>query len=178
MRRYKALAALTAGLMMIATAAMAAVNFDPATGEGFVGKGEVQTAFGWNNPTLQGTADFVEFRSVSEVVSEVSWTCTNSNNQNEQVRDRTTTTSVQGVVGSVARTRNQVTGFILTGYDGEPTESSESDGNVLNSCPSGPWSLTTPAGDPEVVSSTSTVQVSIDGEEWIDLQVDTSADEG
>jgi hypothetical protein len=180
MRRYKALAGLTAGLMMIATAAMAAVDFDPDTGAGFVGKGEVQEAFGWNNRQLQANADDVQFRVSSEVVTEVSWTCTNTNNQNVQERERTTTTSLQGVLDSTTRERNQVTGFILEGYDGDPTTGDpETEGPQLNSCPQGQgWSLTTPAGDAEVVSSSQTFQVSIDGEDWIDLQVDAPAEEG
>jgi hypothetical protein len=151
-----------------ATAVFAAVTFDPETGEGFVGKGDVQLVYGWNNKALQDNAELVEFRANSEVVTEVSWICTNSNNDNEQVRSRTTTTSIEGVVTSVARERNQITGFILEGYDGAVEESLETDGPAVNSCPSGPWTLTTPAGDPEVVSSTGGLQVS-DGGDWEDL---------
>lgn len=33
--------------------ATATVTFDPTTGKGFVGKGDLQTAFGWNNNQLQ-----------------------------------------------------------------------------------------------------------------------------
>jgi hypothetical protein len=96
---------------------------------------------------------------VSTVVTERTWICTNSNNQSTQERERTTTTSIQGVLESVARERNQITGFTLSGYDGTPTSSSTTAGNQLNSCPGGPWTLTTPAGDPEVISSTSALTV-------------------
>jgi hypothetical protein len=150
--------------------ALLAVTFDPESGNGFVGKGDVQLVYGWNNKALQDNAEVVQFRANSEVVTEVSWTCTNSNNQNTQERERTTTTTLQGLVESAARDKkNQVTGFFLEGFDGEPTDSSETEGNQLNSCPSGPWSLTTPAGDPEVISTSGGLQVSIDGDEWIDL---------
>jgi hypothetical protein len=153
------------------SAAIAEVRFDAETGTGFVGKGDVQLALEWNNKELQDNANDVQFQVNSEVVTEVSWICTNSNNQNEQVRERTTTSSVQGVVDSVARVRNQITGFILEGYDGDPIVGTPStEGPAVNSCPSGPWSLTTPAGDPEVVSSTGGLQVSIDGNEWFDLE--------
>src|SRR3990170_2451923 len=42
------------GLLVLVAAisvgtALAAVIFDPVTGEGFVGKGDVQLVFGWNN---------------------------------------------------------------------------------------------------------------------------------
>ena len=168
-KRTIALVAGAVAALTIAGAVFAAVTFDPATGTGFVGKGDVQLVFGWNNKALQDNAASVQFRANSTVVTERSWTCTNENNQNEQVRDRTTTTSIQGVVSSVARERNQITGFNLTGYSGAPTESSTTEGPPLNSCPSGPWSLTTPAGDPEVISSSSSLQVSIDGTDWFNI---------
>jgi hypothetical protein len=163
------LVVLAAVLVLVVSAVSAAVTFDAETGKGFVGKGDVQLAFGWNNKALQDNAQDVQFRARSEVVTEVSWICTNSNNQNTQERERTTTTTIAGVVSSVERIKNQITGFILTGY-GETIESTVTEGNQLNSCPSGPWSLTTPAGDPEVVSSTGGLQVSINGTDWFDLE--------
>lgn len=157
-------------IAVLATAAYAIVTFDAVTGVGFAGKGDVQLVFGWNNKALQTDAGVVEFRAMSSVVTERSWICTNSNNDNTQERERTTTTSIAGLVESVARERNQITGFNLTGYDGTPTVSPPTtDGPPLNSCPNGPWNLTTPAGDPVVVSETSTLQVSINGTDWFAL---------
>jgi hypothetical protein len=167
-----AFAAAAASVALVASSASAAVVFDPATGEGFVGKGDVQDAFGWNNKQLQDNADAVQFSVSSTVVTEVTWVCTNSNNEQTQDRERTTTTSVEGLVESVARERKQVTGFNLAGYEGDLEESSSTEGPAVNSCPSGPWTLTTPAGDPEVVeSSGGGMSVSIDGETWIPLEV-------
>jgi hypothetical protein len=42
-------------LLCLATAgaAFAAITFNPDDGTGFVGKGDVQEAFGWNNHALQ-----------------------------------------------------------------------------------------------------------------------------
>jgi hypothetical protein len=145
-------------LTVIGTA-VAAVTFDSATGTGFVGKGDVQLVLNMNNKQLQDNASSLNFAAVTSEVTEVSWTCTNSNNDNTQVRERTTTTSVQGVVSSVARERNQITGFNLTGYSGSAAPVSTTEGNPLNSCPSGPWTLTTPAGAAEVISSTSALTV-------------------
>lgn len=156
-------------VVLAVSAVSAAVSFDALTGEGFVGKGDVQLVFGWNNKALQDNADSLQFQATSEVVTEVLWECTNDNNQNVQERARTTTTTIKGVVSSVARERNQITGFTLTGYAGDPTTSSTTEGPAVNSCPSGPWTLTTPAGDPEVVSSTTGLQVSDDGTNWFDL---------
>ncbi len=139
--------ALAMATMVVAAGAAFAYTLN-ADGTGFVGKGEVQTALGYNNKQLQNNADSLEFTSV--VVTERSWTCTNTSNDKTQERERTTTTT--GVVSSVAREKNQITGFNLLGFD-EESERSTTEGNQLNSCPSGPWTLTSPAGDPEVVSS-------------------------
>ncbi|HZA52459.1 MAG TPA: hypothetical protein VE549_17060, partial [Myxococcaceae bacterium] len=154
MKAIAALAAITA-----ATAAYAAVTFDPETGTGFVGKGDVQLALGYNNALLQQNADTLVFEVERTVVTEVSWECTNDRNERIQERSRTTTTEIQAVLSSVARERNQITGFFLTGYDGEPTVTSTTDGPPVNSCPAGPWSLTTPAGDPVVVFESTVLTV-------------------
>jgi hypothetical protein len=146
---------------MAVTATFAAVTFDPATGTGFVGKGDVQLVFGWNNKALQDNANSVQFSASS--TTEVTWECTNSNNDKVQERSRITTT--EGLVSSIARERNQITGFILSGYNG--TSTSSTDGPALNSCPSGPWSLTSPAGDPVPVGGG--LEVSIDGTNWFAL---------
>lgn len=133
------------------------VTFDPSTGSGFVGKGDVQYTLIWNNQQLQANYKQVDFRSQSTVVTEVSWICTNSNNDKDQARLRTTTTTVSGLVTTLARdSKKQITGFNLTGYDGSTTQNSSSEGPSINSCPAGSgWSLTTPAGDPvEVINST------------------------
>jgi hypothetical protein len=171
MRKILMLAVAGVAVLALAGAAGAAVTFDAATGTGFVGKGDVQTVFGWNNPALQANADSVDFRASSEVVTEVSWTCTNASNEHIQERERTTTTSVEGIVTSVARVRNQITGFNLTGYDGDVTESSDTEGPAVNSCPANlsSWYLSTPAGDPEVVSTGGGLQVSINGTDWFPI---------
>jgi opacity protein-like surface antigen len=155
--------------LVFAAVALATITFNAEDGTGFVGKGDVQYTFGWNNAQLQANAEHVEFRAVSEVVTEQSWICTNSMNQHTQERQRTTTTSVEGLVDSLGRLKNQITGFNLLGYkEDDSTTSSETDGPPLNSCPSGPWTLTTPAGDPELISETSTLEVS-DGATWTEL---------
>src|SRR5215204_6817953 len=109
-------------------AAFAAVTFDPATGTGFVGKGDVQTALGYNNKQLQDNAGSLQFTFVSTTVSETSWECTNENNDKVQERERTTTTETTGVIDSIARERNQITGFNLMGFSGDPVTDSSTDG--------------------------------------------------
>lgn len=148
----------------LSMAVYAAITIDD-NGIGFVGKGDVQLAFGWNNAQLQQNAGDVVFRyaSTSTLITERTWTCQNNNNQNTQVRERTTTTTsdLSSVLNSVARVRNQITGFNLNGFgsDYNNTTNSETDGPPLNSCPGGPWFLSSPAGDPQVVSSSSSRQL-------------------
>lgn len=62
------IAATAAALAFGATAASAAVSVDPATGNGFIGKGDVQLAYGWNNATLQNNAAGVDFQQVTTTV--------------------------------------------------------------------------------------------------------------
>jgi hypothetical protein len=161
---------IIAALAMAATAT-AAVTFDKDTGAGFVGKGDVQLVYGWGNAALQTNAASVQFRYVSTDVTEVTWECTNIRNETIQYRERTTTTDTQSVVDNIARERNQITGFNLTGYNGTPTQTSSSDGPALNSCPAtaSGWYLSSPAEDPVLISSDSHVQVSTDGSTWSNL---------
>lgn len=147
----------------------AAVTFDAETGIGFVGKGDVQLVYGWNNKQLQDNASFVDFRVQSSEVSEVSWECTNSNNDKVQERARTTTTTLEGVFATVARVKNQVTGFNLAGYEGDEVNTTETEGPAVDSCPSGPWTLTTPAGDPTVSQTGGGFEVSTNGDDWFPL---------
>ena len=158
MRKITLLLVALAALALSATAVFAAATFNPETGEGFVGKGDVQTAFNLNNKALQTNAEDVDFSFVT--VTEVSWVCTNENNDRIQERERTTTS--EGLFESVTRdNKKQVTGFLLTGFDGDPVESTE--GNPLNSCPSGPWTLTQPAGDPVPVPEDSGLFATLNG---------------
>jgi hypothetical protein len=99
-----------------AVTAYATVMVDE-NGEGFVGKGDVQTIFGWNNAQLQANADQLTFHysSLSTTVQETTWACLN-NGGNEVGRSSTTTTTtgVSNPNAALARVRNQITGFNLT----------------------------------------------------------------
>lgn len=155
--RKAIIAAIAASMLLLTSfAASAAITFDAETGTGFVGKGDVQYTFGWNNKQLQDNAASVQVRVNLKETSEVSWECTNANNDKVQERERTTTTTTTGLVTTVGRLKNQITGFNLNGYGVGYSNTTETDGPPLNSCPNanGTWSLTSPAGDP-VVTGTS-----------------------
>lgn len=150
MRLFLALAASAASVALVATSASAAVTFDPSTGTGFVGKGDVQTALHYNNKQLQENANSLEFTYSSTSATETTWTCDRDGGPQSQERTNTTTTTVQGVVGTVARERNQITGFNLTGFSGAPTENTENEGPKVGSCPTFWTAIDLVEGDPVV----------------------------
>ncbi|HEX6282351.1 MAG TPA: hypothetical protein VFZ67_09005 [Nitrososphaera sp.] len=140
------------GLMLIGAfslipAAQAAVTFDPETGEGFVGKGDVQTFFGWNNKQLQDNAQSIEFRAIVE--TENTWTC--DRDAGPQTQERNNEVTSQQVVDTIARERNQITGFNLEGYTGDSAVVSR-DGPATESCPTNwsPINLVTNTGDAQL----------------------------
>ena len=134
----------------------ASITFDAILGTGFVGKGDVQYTFGRNNPARQANAANVGFRVSSIEVTEYSWTCDRDAGPQTQERARTATTTYQGLIASIARERNQITGFILSGYNGTPTTSTETSGPPLWSCANF-WTATN--------MTTNTLQASANGME-------------
>lgn len=127
-----------AAAAVVSTAAIAAVSVDE-TGNGFVGKGDVQLAFGWNNQALQRNASGVTFSY--NAVEEYKYDCTftvevgKDKVREPRTQNRGTNTSVNSTIAYDTRVRNQITGFNLTGFgtttaDGEaPVEG--------GSCPGG-----------------------------------------
>ena len=113
-------------LVLFTGTALAAVSFNPSTGTGFVGKGDVQTAFGWNNAQLQKNLSNVRFyyQSYQEYTVSEEWSTLAGGSKNTFVNThtitKTTVCSVNGVVAYDARVRNQITGIYLTGYQGVP----------------------------------------------------------
>lgn len=123
-----------------AAAAFAAVTFDPTSGSGFVGKGDVQLAFGWNNKQLQDNASFVSFST--EQTTQYAVTCeweTETGGKNSKIIDHAVTIkktrNVQGAVNADPRAgKSQFTGFNLHGY-GPVTEAGGVVPQVGESCP-------------------------------------------
>lgn len=109
------------GLAAVASFASASVTFDSATGTGFVGKGDVQLAFGWNNAALQNKASGLSFsyNISSEYEAVCTWT-TGDGKKGEKTHNVTHTDryAVAGALNFDARTQSQITGFFLTGFKG------------------------------------------------------------
>lgn len=172
--RVAGASAALAGLMAVAAPAMASVIFDPATGTGFVGKGDVQLVFSWNNKVLQDNAFAVDFRVNS--VSETTWTCTKivmqgNDETREIVQQRSTTSTAQGLVTTVARENSKgkdgaVTGFYLTGYEGAPVLGT--DGPAPGSCPADPSGFVYD-GNSVTTESGGGLQVTRDGTNWFSI---------
>jgi hypothetical protein len=111
----------------VVTVGYAAVTFDPATGTGFVGKGDVQTVYGWNNKGAQDNATLVSFSYVATAVYEQS--CLKDNARTTLSNTFTSEVPVNSGVAYDARKQNQYTGWNLTGLAGAGS------GGSVESCP-------------------------------------------
>ena len=122
-----------AGCAAATAIAFAAVTFDFSTGVGFVGKGDLQTAWGWNDAKLQASAAGISFyyhaESNSEYEAVCTWT-TGEGTRGEKVHNVShsvsTVSAVNATVASDTRKNGQgkVTGFTLNGFGASSTISS------------------------------------------------------
>ncbi|HEV8313926.1 hypothetical protein [Piscinibacter sp.] len=155
--------ATLAALAVVAGAALATVTFDAATGKGFVGKGDVQLAFGWNNAKLQSQAGNVSFTYVLVETSDYEVTCefdtpgTKRSTHHVQTTHKSLSDSLSYDATKANRLNPQgdVTAFNLTGITNlQQTSSGDPIPNVGAGCPgnSGLGLIT----DVSVTSSTST----------------------
>lgn len=120
--RGKIITGLVAGagaLLLGMGTASATVTFDPSNGTGFVGKGDVQTAFGWNNQKAQSLGPYVTFSYDStDVYSATCEFVTGAGTRGEQTHDVSISrhTGVSGTVDYTDRKHQQYDGYILTGF--------------------------------------------------------------
>jgi hypothetical protein len=154
--------------LAFSSASLADVAYDE-NGVGFVGKGDLQTLYDWNNSMLQDNAESIGFRLLSG--ASASWTCTGVNPAGKTVTQSHSMESEaleSDVTFSVRKNQaGQVTGFTLNGVVVGSTEY-ESPGtcNTLRNWLVQPsldeGSLTYEGGD-------AMLQVSVDGQVWFDL---------
>ncbi len=139
---YLAIALALATMVVGAGAVYAAVTFDPATGSGFVGKGDVQLAFNLNNDQLQKNASKVSF--TYEETGEYTLLCkaddtTRTNPRTGEVTvtpgaEKEFKNRVQSVESSLQgdprqkKGQNQFTGFNLSGITGTVVSGQECPG--------------------------------------------------
>jgi hypothetical protein len=113
MRRIIMIAALAA-IAILATAAVATATVAvDANGTGFVGKGDVQTALGWNNAAFDANAGSVEFTQKTVTSAHYALVC----NGTDYVDDMTVTTTKPVTATAIKNAGNgrQITGWNLTG---------------------------------------------------------------
>jgi hypothetical protein len=143
-------------LAAVATAAMATVTFNSGSGTGFVGKGDVQLAYGWNNQAAQANAGAIQFSTLSTI--QYSWDCdwdtgTGTRGFKHHSVNHGATRSITDSVSYDARTHKQVDGFFLTGYNGPAVET----GDPINTCAGD----STPNGGADATVYTITNQMSM-----------------
>lgn len=107
----------------VATVAMAEVTLHP-DGTGFVGKGDVQLALGYNNKQLQDNASSLIFQYQEK--TKYRGFCVTEDKQGElKEKNVVENANINSMVAYDARTNKQITGFNLLGFtgkikDGEP----------------------------------------------------------
>jgi len=129
MRKLITVGALLAAVALSASGASAAVTFDQITGTGFVGKGDVQLVYGWNNHQLQANAANVSFSYSSEdKYSAVCTFTTGEGTRGERIHNisHKRTAQVNNTVERELRKNKlgDVTGFTLTGYGAQSSSGS------------------------------------------------------
>jgi hypothetical protein len=107
---------------LVAVPAFAAVTFNPEDGTGFVGKGDVQVAFTWNNKQLQENANGVSFSydTIDSYSAVCTWT-TGEGTPGEQTHNvsHKFSSAVLSALDADPRQvkgQKQFTGFILSGF--------------------------------------------------------------
>jgi hypothetical protein len=119
MRKLTLAAALAAAT--ISTTALATVTFDTNSGTGFVGKGDVQTAFGWANAKAQANQNGVTFVANATIEYDVTclWDTVTGGKTPKTIHH--SVTSTKSIASSVSvdsknKTTGQYTGWFLNGH--------------------------------------------------------------
>jgi hypothetical protein len=160
----RSIAAVAAGLVLAtAGAGVAAVTFDTSDGTGFVGKGDVQTLFAWNNAQLQANAGGLQWRT--QGLQKYEFVCDYDKNSGPASKEIKVNLNLNGQVQYDARKSNQVTGFLLTGWTGQGAGGDPPE--YGDGCKVGNDEGTIRAGTIEMVSDTfSGVEVKSGGGGW------------
>jgi opacity protein-like surface antigen len=108
--------AATAVLAISTATAAGAYTLDEAASTGWVGKGEVQTAFGWNNAQLQQRGKDVTFSYGSEDSYQITcqWEAGKSGNIQTRVRERAVTVALDVTGVDRKNPQGSINGYFLT----------------------------------------------------------------
>ena len=115
----------------VSTAAVAAISFDPATGTGFIGKGDVQSALGLNNPQLQALylSGGISFKFSQSETWQITCSWITDDGHTEPVTKNKRTRRTRGVNATLNANGRDIssgingpnTGFIMSGFNGGGT---------------------------------------------------------
>jgi hypothetical protein len=135
----KMLLAAGAALAFFSTASIASVTYDDA-GYGFVGKGDVQTAYGWNNATAQKQQNSVSFYLKDEASYDVTceWETVTGGKKSKTIVHTVTkhkTVINTAALDATSKKTGQYTGWFLNGAVEEFTPVTVP--AVGDSCPQG-----------------------------------------
>ena len=111
-------------LLAVSSVAFATVTFDSSSGTGFVGKGDVQFAFGWNNKQAQSNIGGLgfSFNATDRYAAVCEWvTGTGTRGQKTHDISLMRRTSIASSVAFDARTHKQVDGINLNGFGATQT---------------------------------------------------------
>src|SRR6476469_4632886 len=115
MHRIIKIVALEA-LALLATAAVASASVAVDNGVGFVGKGDVQTALGWNNAAFDKGVGSLKFTTGAEkVIADYEMSCYGSDATGHRIITQPCTTTVTATPVQNSGNGKQITGFNLTG---------------------------------------------------------------
>ncbi len=105
-------------VFLLSAVAFAAVTFDPATGTGFVGKGDVQLAFGWNNAQMQANHQAVTFKYVAAATYafDCEWYTGPEHNRKRHENTKTAESGINISIAADSRKTGQWTGWHLKGF--------------------------------------------------------------
>lgn len=123
----KMLLAAAAATALVSTAALASVTFDSSSGTGFVGKGDIQLLYGWNNAKAQSNAKLVSFGydATDTYDVECQWTTTTGGPSPKEILHDINVPRHTRIASSVAadpRKTGQYTGYNLSGFGSTTSE--------------------------------------------------------
>jgi hypothetical protein len=127
MNRKIMLAFALAGALAMTTATVLAdlEDFNPATGTGFLGKGDVQSAFGWDNAEAQANIPNIS-AFFTELTQHVEQACYTEGANQVFVTNRVgTRTSAPIGLNWEPRIHQQIDGIYFLGYTSDPDEALE-----------------------------------------------------
>jgi hypothetical protein len=149
----------------LAVVAYAQITFNPGNGTGFVGKDEIQQAFGWKNGDVRKNIGRTQFRYVSS--TEYSWECERLRGPAQTIAHSSEGGEEDSLLSEVAQKGGQISGINLVGI----ASSIIFDPFLLpGSCPEDQGHPTTLVEGSLHQTTSSSLEVSLNGGTWLPLQ--------